>query len=77
MINNCFDKKTVLRAIATRKAELSVNENPADETHKTVIKKNQKKKSLLDLEIIFGHQIKLKWNHCLLRLKMLDIFYVP
>ena len=42
MINNCFDKKTVSRAIATRKAEVSVNENPADEVHKTVIKKKSK-----------------------------------
>ena len=45
MINNCFDKKTVLRAIATRKAELSVNENPADEIHKTVIKKKSKEEN--------------------------------
>ena len=42
MINNCFDKKTVSRAIATRKAEVSVNENPADEVHRTVIKKKSK-----------------------------------
>ena len=42
MINHCFDKKTVSRAIATRKAEVSVNENPADEVHRTVIKKKSK-----------------------------------
>ena len=44
MVYSFFDKKTGSGAIATSKAEVSVNEQLAAELHKPVIKKIQKKK---------------------------------
>ena len=29
-----------------------------------------------DLKTIFGKEIQLKWDHCLLRIKILNIYYV-
>ena len=29
-----------------------------------------------DLKTIFGQQVKLKWNYCLQRIKMLNIYYL-
>ena len=65
-----FDKKTGLGAIATSKAGVSVNEQLTEELRKA-------ENSMRDLKTIFGRQIQLKWNHCLQRLKMLIIYYVP
>ena len=29
-----------------------------------------------DLKTIFGQQVKLKWNHCLQRIKTFNIYYL-
>ena len=46
MVYKFFDKKTGSGAIATSRAGVSVNEQLAEELHKPVTKKIQKKKSL-------------------------------
>ena len=61
-----FDKKT--------RSGVNVNEELAEEIHKPVIKNSRE--SMQDLKITFGQQIELRWNHCLLRIEMLNIYYV-
>ena len=46
MVYNFFDKKTGSRAVATSKTKASVNEELAQELHKSVIKKFQTEQSL-------------------------------
>ena len=63
-----FDQKTG--------SGISVNEQLAEELHKPIIKIFKRRKVYARLKKIFGQQIQLKWNHCLLRIKMLEIYYV-
>ena len=49
MIYKFFDKKTGSGELATTKLELSVNKQLAEELHKPVIKKIQRKKSLCEI----------------------------
>ena len=52
---------------------VSVNEKLAERSYKPVIKKFKRGK---DIKIIFGLQIQLKWDFFLLRIQMLDIYFV-
>ena len=61
-----FDKKT--------RSGVNVNEELAEEIHKPVIKNSRR--VYQDLKIRFGQQTELRWNHCLLRIEMLNIYYV-
>ena len=63
-----FDQKTG--------SGISVNEQLAEELYKPIIKIFKRRKVYARLKKIFGQQIQLKWNHCLLRIKMLEIYYV-
>ena len=63
-----FDKKT--RSMA------SVNEQLGEKLHKPVTKNLKEENSMRDLKAIFWQQIQLKWDHCLLRIKIFNIFYV-
>ena len=65
MVYKFFDKKTGSGA--------SVNEELAEELHKPVINGEE---SMRDLKKLFGQQIQLKWDHCLVRIKKLDIYNV-
>ena len=56
--------------------EVSVNEELDEELHKPVTRKLKKEESMRNLTSIFGQQISLKWYHCLLRIEMLNIYYV-
>ena len=47
----------------------SINEELAEELHKTVIKKFKPKKYMRELKAIFWQQNWLKWDYCLLRTK--------
>ena len=49
MVYKIFDKKTGPGAIATSKAGVSVNEQLAEELHKPITKKIQKKNSLWEI----------------------------
>ena len=40
------------------------------------LKISKKEKSMQDLKVIFAQNVWLKWNHCLQRTKMLNIYYV-
>ena len=55
---------------------MSVNEEIAQELIKTVIKNSKERKSMTDLKIIYGQLNYQKWNHCLLKLKVLNIYHV-
>ena len=68
MVYQFFDKKT--------DAGVDLNEQLAEILHKPAIKKFKRRKSMLDLQTTFGQLIWQKWNHCLLRIKMLNIYYV-
>ena len=68
LVFKLFDQKTG--------SGLSVNEQLAEELHKPVIKIFKRRKVYARLKKIFGQQIQLKWNHCLLRIKMLETYYV-
>ena len=68
MVYQFFDKKTDVG--------VDLNEQLAEILHEPVIKKFKRRKSMLDLQTTFGHLIQQKWNHCLLRIKMLNIYYV-
>ena len=68
MVYKFFHKKTG--------SGISVNEQLANELHKPVIKKFKGRKVYERLKTLFGQQILLKWNHSLLRTKMLLIYYV-
>ena len=59
MIYKFFDKKTG--------SGVSVNEQLAEELHKTVIKnfKRRKVESMFKEHILTAQQIQLKWGHCL------------
>ena len=74
MVYKTFNKKTGPGTTAASKAGVSINEQLAEELHKPVIKKFKRKKPMRDLKTIFGQQIQLKWDHCLLRIKMLNIY---
>ena len=74
MVYNFFDKAK--RAGATRKAGTSVNEELAQELHKPVIKNSKERMSITDLKIIYGQQNYQKWNHYLLKIKVLNIYHV-
>ena len=64
-----FDKKTGLGA--------SVNKELPQELHKPVIKKNSKEEEFMrDLKIIFEQLIELKGDLYLLRIEVLNIYYV-
>ena len=56
-------------SIAKSKAGMNVNKKLAEELHK-------EEKRMRDFKIIFGQQIQLKGDHCLLRINMLNINYV-
>ena len=61
----------------TKKVKVNVNEILAQEFHKPVIKKRSKKgKCMRGLNIKFGQQIWLKWDHYPLKIKVLKIYYV-
>ena len=64
-----FDKKTGLGA--------SVNKELPQELYKPVIKKNSKEEEFMrDLKIIFEQLIELKGGLYLLRIEVLNIYYV-
>ena len=48
----------------------------AQKLNKPVIKKLTEEKSMLSLKIILGQQVHLKWDHCLLSIVVLSIYYV-
>ena len=73
------DKQVWYICFLTKKTEsrASVNEKPAQELNKPVIKRNLKRKICMrGLNIIFMQQIQLKWDHNLLRTKVLNIYNV-
>ena len=53
-----------------------MGEQIAEKLHKPVLKNfKRREKCMRDLKTIFGQQISLKWNHCLLRKQKLNIYY--
>ena len=54
----------------------TIDEQLAEELHKSVVGKFKRKKSMGDLKKIFGQKIQLKWDHCLLRIEMLNTYYM-
>ena len=42
---------------------------------KPVLINSKEEKFVQDLKTISGHQIYLKWNYCLQKIKMLNIYY--
>ena len=69
MVYKFFDEKT--------RSGIIVNGQLATSLHKPVIKNKLKvEKSMQNLKITFGHQIYLKWNYCIQRIKMLNTYYV-
>ena len=52
----------------------SVNEQSVEELHDPVIKKFEKRRVYTRLKDILGQQVQLEWNHCLLKIEMLNIF---
>ena len=67
VVYKVFDKKTG--------SWLSVNEQPAEELHKPVIRKFKRKKVCRRFKDNTWAS-ELKWDHCLLRMKILNIYYV-
>ena len=57
MVYKFFDKKAGSGVIATSKVWVSVNEQLAEELHKTVIKNLKEEKFMRDLKTLFGQQI--------------------
>ena len=55
---------------------MNVNEKPAEELHKPVIKKFKKRKVCVRFKTVFGQQVQLKLDHCLLKIQILDIYCV-
>ena len=68
MVYNFSEKKTGLI--------ISVNEQPAEELHIPVIKKLKQRNVYARFKDIFEQQIQLKWDHSVLRIKTLNIYYV-
>ena len=63
MVYTFFDTKS--------KSRISVNEQLAQELHKSVTKKFKRKKVYAKFKDIIWAADLVKWNHCLLRIKML------
>ena len=55
---------------------ISVNEQLAKELHKPVIKKSKRRKVYARFKDNIWTVFQLKWNHCLQRTIMLNIYYV-
>ena len=65
-----FDKKR------GSEVKASVDEELAQELHQLVIKNFKMKRIFSRLRKIFGQQTQLKWNHYLLKIEVLNIYYV-
>ena len=53
-----------------------IDEQLVEELHKRVISKFKERKVYATCQDTFRQQIYLRWNHCPLRIKMLNIYYV-
>ena len=54
----------------------NLEQHQAQELHKTLVKNSKIKDSMQDLKIKFGQQIQVKGDHCLLKIKVLNIYYM-
>ena len=69
MVHKFFDKKTG--------SGISPNEQPAEELHKPVIEKFKRRKVYAIIKDNIWTADLAEMGHCLLRIKILNIYYVP